>query len=59
MAFCNPCRVLQSAAFGNVELEIEPLCDCPCNSETVSGYYLFSREYGGTLSIGIAVVFSL
>ena len=26
---------LQSAVFGAVELEIEPLCECPCSTITV------------------------
>ena len=30
------CSVLTSPAFGNIELLIEPLCDCGCDAETVS-----------------------
>ena len=34
------CRTLQSTTFGNVELEIVPLCECSCNDETVRLYYI-------------------
>ena len=34
--FCAVYRFLQSPAFGAVELEIVPLCNCDCNNNVVS-----------------------
>ena len=31
--------VLVSTAFGNVELEVVPLCECPCSNDVVSYMY--------------------
>ena len=35
--------VLVSTAFGNVELEVVPLCECPCSNDVVS--YMYTCTY--------------
>ena len=39
------CSVLTSPAFGNIELRIEPLCDCGCDAETVSCFSILYTPY--------------